>query len=159
MKKKTVLLVVVLVSCLMTALAVYAQEAQEAQSKGEVSEVTKGDKFFDQLNITPEQKQKLKENRQAQRQKMQEVNASLKEKRKDLQEALKDPSATRVSVQGIVDEIKTIQARQTDLRLDGIFSVKDILTVQQYAQFQQLMQTKAGEMRKAGKGYQRCAEK
>lgn len=159
MKKRMGLLMAAVVSCLLITNAVYAQGAKEYENKGAPAEIKQGEKIFDQLNLTPEQKQKLQANRQTQRQQMQGIMTSLREKYKSLQEALKNPAVTRTSVQEIVDEIKALQAKQTDLRLDGIFSVKEILTPEQYVKFQQLMEEKAGKMRKAGKKHERRGER
>jgi Spy/CpxP family protein refolding chaperone len=152
MKIKVGLLMVAVAGYLLSTSVVYAQEVKGAENKGNPVGIQQDDKLFDQLNLTPEQKQKLKANKQAQVQEMQAVRTSLREKHKSLQEALKNPSVTRASVLGIVNEIKELQAKQVDLRLDGIFSVKDILTPAQYVKFQQLMEEKLNKMVKpAGK--------
>ena len=158
MQKKMGLLIVAVVSCLLIATMVYAQEVKRIENRGAPVGTQPNDKIFDQLNLTPEQKQKLKTNKQAQLQEMQAVTASLREKRKILQEALKNPLATRASVLGIAKEIKELQAKQIDLRLDGIFSVKEILTPEQYARFQQLMEEKPGRAPKTGMKFEHRGE-
>ncbi len=155
MKKKMGYLMLVTVSFLLVTAVAYAQENKETKRQGRSGQPRQEETIFEQLNLTPEQKQRLEDNRQAQRQQAQEVIATLKDKRKNLQEILKNPSTTRSSVREIADDIKALQAKQTDLRLDGIFSVKEILTTEQYVKFQGLMEERAEKMRGAIKQYKR----
>ena len=164
MNKRIGLLMAVAVSVPLVAAAVYAQgtKAQETKAQGAQcanGHEKNGEKLFAQLNLTAEQKQKLQASRQAQRTQMEATMSSLKEKRKSLQEALKSPTVTRESVQGITNEIKALQAKQDDLRLDGIFAAKEIMTPEQFAKFQQLKEEQFGKMKKEGKGYQHGKER
>jgi Spy/CpxP family protein refolding chaperone len=59
---------------------------------------------------------------------------------------LKDPAVTRAKVEPLVNEIKSLQGQLIDQRIGGIFAVKEILTPEQIAQFNQLM-----EKRKEGR--------
>jgi Spy/CpxP family protein refolding chaperone len=114
--------------------AVYAQTQDEGQQRGDGQ---KG-RIVKELNLTPEQQKKLSENRKAQRQEMEELRTAIKEKQTKLQEALKNPAVTRASVEPIANEIKSLQAQSIDHRISGIFAVKEILTLEQFAKFQQM---------------------
>ncbi|MDD3921180.1 MAG: periplasmic heavy metal sensor, partial [Eubacteriales bacterium] len=149
MNKRIGVLVAVGLSFMLAAAAVYAQQTKGQEGLCAAGQGKKGDKVFAQLDLTLEHKQKLQTNRQAQREQMEAIKNSLKEKRNSLQEALKSPGVTRESAQGIVDEIKALQARQADLMLGGIFAVKEILTPEQFVKFQQFKQAKSGKMKKA----------
>ena len=156
MKKKMGYLMLVTASFLLVTAVAYAQENKETKRPGRSGQPRQEETIFEQLNLTPEQKQRLEDNRQAQRQQAQEVIATLKDKRRNLQKILKNPSATRSSVREIVDDIKALQSKQTDLRLDGIFSVKEILTTEQYVKFQGLMEKQAEKMRRKFKQCKNC---
>jgi len=106
------------------AIVFFTLSAAYAQGQGKYHQGGQGDKesIFKELNLTPEQKQKLEDNR-------------LK-----LQEKLNDPAVTRSSVEPLISEIKIIQAELIDHRINGIFAVKAILTPEQFAKFNQLME-------------------
>jgi Spy/CpxP family protein refolding chaperone len=116
-----------------------------ASANNEVS--VKGDKskeygkagIFQELNLTEQQQKRLGDNRAVQRQEVEKIRLVLREKMEKLQQALRNPSATRVSVEPIVNEIKSLQAKMTDLKVNGIFSVREILTPEQFAKFQEMM--------------------
>lgn len=128
---KTGLLITLALSCLLITDGA-AQEVKRAENKSSSARTQQTDKIYDQLNLTADQKLKLKEAKETNRQEVQTVAAALREKRKNLQVALKDPAATRASVLGIANEVKSLQAKQIDLKLDGVFMIKDILTPAQY---------------------------
>jgi Spy/CpxP family protein refolding chaperone len=50
---------------------------------------------------------------------------------------MKNPAVTVASVQPLVNEIKSLQTQIIDGRISGIFAVKEILTPEQFAKFQQ----------------------
>jgi Spy/CpxP family protein refolding chaperone len=158
MKIKVGLLMVAAVSCLLIISVVYAQEVKKVENKGVPVVTQQNDRIFDQLNLTPDQKQKLQTNKQAQFQEMQTVSGSLREKNRSLQEALRNPVTTRASVLGIANEVKELQAKLVDLKIDGVFLVKEILTPEQYVKFQQLMEARPGKMPMAGKKYEHHGE-
>jgi protein CpxP len=164
MNKRTWLLMAVAVSVPLVAAAVYAQEAKAPEVKARGAQCADGHKnksgkMFEQLNLTAEQKQELQASRQAQRAQREATMSSLKEKRKILQDALKSPMVTRAGAQAIADEIKALQAKQGDLRLDGIFAAKEILTPEQFAKFQQIKEEKSGNMKKESGRHQRSDDK
>ena len=124
------------------AIVFFTLSAAYAQGQGKYHQGGQGDKesIFKELNLTPEQKQKLEDNRKAQREEMAKLREAIKEKRLKLQEKLNDPAVTRSSVEPLISEIKIIQAELIDHRINGIFAVKAILTPEQFAKFNQLME-------------------
>jgi Spy/CpxP family protein refolding chaperone len=142
MKKKIKLVAFSVVLLLMASAAVYAQEKEKSTGRESRGEMHNGERILSELNLTPEQKKKLQENRAAQRQQMEALRTSLKGKREQIEKALKNPSVTRAEVEPIAAEIKTLQDKLTDLRLDGIFAVKEILSPEQYLKFQNMTEKK-----------------
>ena len=100
------------------------------------------DKIFKELNLTEEQKDKIKQNRKTQHEAMKGFRAQLMKKHAELKEKLSNPDVTRASVEPIAAELNALQAKIMNCRLDGIFAVKEILTPEQYAKFQEKVKEK-----------------
>jgi Spy/CpxP family protein refolding chaperone len=100
------------------------------------------DKVLKELNLTEEQKDRLKQNRNAQHEKMKDLRTQLIKKHAELKDKLSNPDVQRASVEPIATELKDLQAKIMDCRLDGVFAVKEILTPEQYAKFQEKMKEK-----------------
>jgi len=101
--------------------------------------------IFKELNLTEEQQKKIEENRSEQRKQRDALFKSVKEEHVKLQEALQDPSVTKEKVEPIVQKIKSLQAEMLDNRINAIFEAKAIMTPEQFAQFNQLMEKRKGE--------------
>ena len=140
--KKTGLVSIGLAVFFLMVSSVYAQE--QSAGKPEGSRAKEG--IFKELNLTPEQQNKLEENRKAQREKTSQLRERMMEKEKQLQQALKDPGVTKVKVEPLLNEIKSSQAQLIDQRVSGIFAVREILTPEQVSKLTQLM-----EKRKEGR--------
>ncbi len=134
--KKTKLTLITLAVVFLAVSIGFAQMPAPREAK-KCPEGSKG-QIFEGLNLTPEQQQKLSDNRKAQSQEMTQLLSGIREKQAKLQEALKDPKVSRATVEPIVKEIKTLQAKLIDQRVNGIFAVKQILTPEQFASFQQM---------------------
>lgn len=118
----------------LTVSAVYAQTQSTYKQRGDGQK----ERIFKELNLTQEQQKKLEENRKAQGEEIAKLRATIKEKQTKLQEELKSPSVTRATVEPLVNEIKSLQAQLIEHRINGIFAVKEILTPEQFAKFQQM---------------------
>lgn len=105
------------------------------------------DRIFKELDLTSEQQAKLTENRQAQYEKTKELFKAIKEREEKLREVFNDPKATRITVESVVKEIKSLQAELIDNRVNGILAVRTILTPEQFAKFNQMIKKRKGEMK------------
>lgn len=103
-------------------------------------------KIFQELNLTEEQQKMMEDNRSEQRKARETLLASIKEEREKLQKALQDPATTKEQAESIARKLKSLQAEMVDSRIDAIFKVKAIMTPEQFARFNQMM-----EQRKGGK--------
>jgi Spy/CpxP family protein refolding chaperone len=133
MKKIKTIIVGLTVVFLMASM-VYAQTQGESRQRGDGQR----GRIFKELNLTQEQEKKLEENRGVQREELMKLRMAIKEKQTKLQEELKNPALTRATVEPLVSEIKSLQAQLIDHRISGIFAVKEILTPEQFAKFQQM---------------------
>ncbi|MDD5438686.1 MAG: periplasmic heavy metal sensor [Candidatus Omnitrophica bacterium] len=136
---------------LIGALSACAQDACGQNAKETAPGDNMDKKLVRELNITKEQQEKLKANRVAQMEKMKTLRTAMQEQRTRLMNALKDPAVTRAGVEPIVTDIKTLEGQKIELRTDGIFAVKEILTPEQFTRFQEKME-KARKQKSAGKG-------
>ncbi len=96
--------------------------------------------IFKELNLSSEQKNKLEENRKAQGEESARLRSAIKGKYAQLQQELNKQSVTRAAVEPLVQELKSLDAQLVDNRINGIFAVKTILTAEQFAKFNQLME-------------------
>ena len=140
--KKTGLVSIGVVVFFLMVSSVYAQG--QSAGKPEGGRVKEG--IFKELSLTPEQQNKLEENRKAQRERTSQLREGMMEKEKQLQQTLKDPGVTKVKVEPLLNEIKSLQAQLIDQRVNGIFAVREILTSEQVSKLTQLM-----EKRKEGR--------
>ncbi len=111
--------------------------------------------IFKELNLTEEQQKMMKQNRAEQRQETEALMQSVKEERAKLQQALQDPSVTKDKVEPIVAKVKSLQGEIVDNRVNGIFKVKEILTPEQFAKFNEMIEKhkseRGGRFRKGGR--------
>ncbi|MDO9542028.1 MAG: periplasmic heavy metal sensor, partial [Kiritimatiellia bacterium] len=92
------------------------------------------------LNLSAEQKEKIKALRQNQKQQMTELRQSLKAARLKIKEHLNNPETTRESIIPLAADVKAILAKMVDQRTDAIFAVREMLTPEQFSQLQQAKQ-------------------
>jgi Spy/CpxP family protein refolding chaperone len=141
------------VSVMVLAVVFLAVSAACAQEKGKNHQGEQGKKenIFKELNLTPEQKKKLDENRVAQDQELSKLHSAVREKYEELEKDLKDPAVTKAAVAPLINQIKSLQLQLIDNRINGIFEVKAILTPEQFAKFNQIMEEKIKEWKSHSK--------
>lgn len=89
-----------------------------------------------ELGLTAEQEKQLEAGREAHRAEAKALYGAIKAKKDELKAAMAKPGVTRAQVEPIVTELKALEAQMTDKRIDGIFSVKAILTPEQFAKLE-----------------------
>jgi len=132
--RKIKLIIIGLAVVFLTTSTLYAQSQGQMQKRGDEYRggITK------ELNLTPEQQDKLAVNRKAQREEVAKLLAAIREKQVKLGEELKNPAVTRAAIEPLANEIKALQAQLIDCRINGIFVVKQILSPEQFAKFGQM---------------------
>jgi len=153
MKRLMQLLIIMAVGVMIVVPTVFAEPSGLSRKMDgfAMGHAQQTDKIFKELNLTAQQKDKLKQNRKAQQEKMKGLRTQLMEKQAELRDKSIAPDASRASVEPITTELKALQAKMIDCRTDGIFAVKEILTPEQYAKFQEKMKEKT-ENRKERRG-------
>jgi len=99
------------------------------------------------LNLTAEQKEKISALRQSQREQMKALFQELRAKREQIKSELNNPKATRESIAPLAAELKEIQSKMIDLRIDNIFAIKETLSSDQIGKLQQFRQKCRGDER------------
>lgn len=145
MKKIGLMLVISVFLC--GAIPAWSEEGKGEEGEAQKAErgAKKMEMLIKELNLSEEQAASLKQIKTQQRQKMRDLRKTMHEKRQQLREVLQKPDITRESVNPYVLEMKDIQSRMIDERIHGIFATKDLLTPEQFVQFQKLTQEWRGK--------------
>jgi Spy/CpxP family protein refolding chaperone len=138
MKNKLAKIVAVLtVTGLMAAGPVaYAEHKGDNPDGGKGYHHGEGKEFMKELNLTPEQNEKLKAQREAKRENSKAAREQIKVKMQALHEIISKPGTKRADVDGLVNEVNTIKAQMFAQRIDGLFAMKEVLTPEQFAKMQ-----------------------
>ena len=131
------------VAILITATpVVFAQPSCEGGGPGgEIKGPHKGRMFeglSEKLGLTPEQETQLKEHKQKTREEMDALKKELFAKGKQLHEELGKPDSDKTRIDGIVAEMKALESKQIDQRVNNFLEMKKILTPEQFEKFMAL---------------------
>ena len=123
---------------LLTAALLAPAFAQDNPGVGQqpAGEENRYETTANRLNLSAEQKEKIKALRQNQKQQMMELRQALKEARMKLKEHLNNPEATRDTIAPLANDIKNILAKMVDQRIESVLAAKNILTPDQFKQLQ-----------------------
>jgi Spy/CpxP family protein refolding chaperone len=117
--------------------AVYAMSEGDNPKSGKGVECAAGKEFMKELNLTPEQSEKLKAQREAKKENFKAMHEQLKTKMQALHGAIARPGAKREDVNGLVDEVNALKGQMFSQKIDGLFAMKEILTPEQFAKMQE----------------------
>ncbi len=152
--KLTKLIAVLAVLGLMaTGPLAYAGSEGEGQTSGKSWGHGKGQSpdFFKELNLTAEQKEKLKAQREGKKDERKALREQMKTKMQALHEAISKPATKRADVNGLVGEVNAIKGQMFAQKIDGIFAMKEVLTPEQFAKMQAQHKARMDKMQD-GKG-------
>ena len=94
------------------------------------------EKLIENLGLTPEQVVKLKEQKGAHRQNTMQTAKELKAKRQELKEELAKEEVNKDSINSIIAQISELQSSLLYQRIQGVLTMKEILTPEQFEKFQ-----------------------
>ena len=117
----------------------YAQDAKPGHDREAMKEA-----FYKDLNATPEQREALKAHRQENKAAMQAVHEQMKAKRDELRAEIGKPTVDMAKVESIKSDLKALDARLVDQRVDSILSLKKILTPEQFQKMHDKMEQRKG---------------
>jgi len=153
MKKITVYLSIAVL--LVAAQPAYGQSACEGGGM-KMQKEGGGGKFhaiLEEMDLKPEQREQLWEQRAENREKMKEVNAALREERRSLRKELQKSDSSEQLIQNIVSKMKELEGERIDRRVDNFLKMKEILTPEQFQKMCQMKkQAKHRKRGRHGKG-------
>ena len=92
-------------------------------------------KVINELNLTSEQSERILKQRNAHRKGRDESRQLLRDRRKQLRTELEMRDTDRVRIDRVAGEIKKLQARMLDERIESVLEIKEVLTPAQYEVF------------------------
>jgi Spy/CpxP family protein refolding chaperone len=93
------------------------------------------EKLVKELGLTDEQKEKMDRFREEKKEEKKELHQALRGKQKELREELQLYDSNMGKVKSLASEIKRLQGKLIDLRVESIENVKSVLTEEQYKKF------------------------
>ncbi|MFH1379136.1 MAG: Spy/CpxP family protein refolding chaperone [bacterium] len=100
------------------------------------------EKFIKKLDLSPEQQEQMKKQREAHRAQRKEINRKMKDLQDQLKTELNKEQVNSARVDGIASEMKGLQSSLVDQRIEAVLSMKNILTPEQYKKMQELKEKK-----------------
>ena len=136
--KRTITTISIAAFFLLASAAAFSQPMQEGEGPGGMRG-RRGDRIMDrlteELGLSPEQQQQLKEQKKANNEEMKRIHEQLRDKRGALHEQLQKPVTDEAKVNKIVSEMKALQSEQLDQRINSFLGMKEILTPEQFEKF------------------------
>ena len=124
---------------------------QEAVADQEPEELPVSD-FAQELSLTSEQKQQIKEQRYQAELKRIDTHNKVRIKELQLRHELERREVNSEAIDKIVKELKTLYATTLDQRIDSILKIKEILSPEQFEKFQSMVGRKTQKDLKGLKG-------
>lgn len=153
-KLRVLMFAVLTVTALWLAPA-YAEgpELGSAPSKETMEKMdAKREQLYKELNLTAEQKNALKENKNKHREESKALFENMRAKKDLMREELSKDTVNMDKINQIQSEIKELQTKMSDQRLQGILEVRKILTPEQFKKFMASMEERKGRFGREGKG-------
>ena len=138
------LLIAAMLALSSSVVCAYPKDNPPPQKKAFWGKGEKGRQaLYKDLNLTDEQKRLLEENRKNRKEEARAMFENMKQKRSLMKEELQKENLDMTKISGINNELKELQAKMLDHRLNGILEVRKILTPEQFRKFL----AKSGERR------------
>ena len=136
-KYKQTVICAAAVAVLFLSSVVYAQPFGDAPEGAMRHKEGKMEKLSQELQLTPEQQEQITEQRTAQNKQTRQLRNKLQAKRRALRGELEKQEIDRSKIYALVAEIKTLLGNQVEQRVEGVLSMKQILTPEQVEKLQQ----------------------
>ncbi len=121
---------VLILTILLTAAPLYAQKEGEATPQPTISPGSdRGVKGW--MNLSPEQREKLKKIRKSYEDRQDDINFSMKEKKLELAKLFREAAPDRKKIEGKLNEVIELERARQRLYLDEFFQVREILSPEQ----------------------------
>lgn len=155
MSKKQVLGLLMAGAMSLSALSATPALAQPDGPRGHATHAKAGkhgphamEKMFERLNLTAEQRDKIKTLRKQGHEKMKAQREQLSTKRKELHQLVRSSSSTREQTIAKQREVNVLQDQLAEARLNTWFDMRAVLTPEQLKQFDELKAQRGDKQRK-----------
>ena len=120
---------------------VFSGTANAKMFEGEEGQPNKDkrDQIIQQLNLTPQQEAQINQLQRLNRQKAKELFRRLNEKRKELADELDKARSSPIKIRALIADLKDIQGRLIEQRVEDVLKMKEILTPEQYQKFSETL--------------------
>lgn len=105
-----------------------------------------------ELGITEEQRKEIKEQKQDRREKAKELREKSREKREELKQELDKYDGDPGKVDRLIDEITDLKKAQLRNRVEGIQSIKKVLTKEQFEELTEKLEARKETAKERFKG-------
>lgn len=129
-------------SCVFASVMVPSQKDAVAKNGDTVRQ-----KLYADLNLTKEQKVLLAQNRNKRKDETGALFRQMREDMATMRQALEADALDMQKIQKINNDLKQIQAKMVDSRLEGILEVRKILTPEQFKKFLTRMDERPNRLR------------
>jgi Spy/CpxP family protein refolding chaperone len=110
-------------------------------------------KHLKELNLTPEQQQKIKAQRKVQGSAMRSLRDALKAKHEELRSELDRENSDKAKIESITADLKKLESQRIDQEVKGILQMKETLTPEQFKKLSAMREEDKGEKHgRKGKG-------
>jgi Spy/CpxP family protein refolding chaperone len=123
----------------------FGEEKRGSDKKWEEKREERGKKMAKELGLSADQEKQLKDSRKAHREKGEELRKEMQGKREAMKAELEKPSLDMSRINSLQAEIKDLQGKMDDNRLDGILQVRKILTADQFKKFDEMIAKRFGK--------------
>ena len=136
-KLAKIIAVLTVVGLMAAGPVAYAVSEGDNPESGKGYKSGEGKEFMKELNLTPEQKEKLKAQREARRATHKVMHEQMKTKMQALHAAIAKPGTTRANVDALIGEVNGLKGQMFSQRIDDLFAMKEILTPEQFVKMQE----------------------
>ncbi len=147
-KQMVKVLVVIAVTFAMVQTAAVADAREGGKWNNPEKRAEMFEKMAEELDLSDDQRVDIKAHQQKKQTEMKKIHTAMREKRKELRKELEKKHSDEKKIRKIANALKKIQGRMIDNRIDGILTVKAILSPAQFKKFNEKIK---GMMGKRGK--------
>lgn len=141
------------------ATAAYAQPDDRPNRPDKMGRKDRMESRFKQmdkeLGLTADQENKLEEHRKSHREESRQLFEQMRQKREALEVEMEKPDLNMDKINAIHSDLKNVQSKMADQRLEGILEVRKILTPEQFKKFHEITRKnwkRGGKEQIRGKG-------
>lgn len=113
-------------------------------------------RMAEELNLTPEQREKFKALRKDQGAAMKKLRESIRAKREELRVEMDNEKTDKAKIDGITADLKKLEGERVDQEVKGILQMKETLTPEQFkklgAMHEEMRERRPGKGHKRGHG-------